>query len=167
MKTITRPLYRAVFQQPTGKLNPLGARFSCDIEVEIYRVGSKWLARRPNTSAQFAELGEAGSHSSMKTLVAGSFERRTKPWSAYDKQGNPIDPATIRRTLEDGSIEVLEPEDFTHIQNTGVLPPGKNMAVSLCGGKFNFTAFASTLPNAPAPTCAACAALRRREAATA
>src|SRR5262245_29506227 len=82
--------YRATFQQPIRPLNRIGARFSADIEVEIFQSGDKWLARRPGTSALF-EVTATTDSSSMKQSVEQCFERRVTPWSMLTTQGVPVD----------------------------------------------------------------------------
>lgn len=150
--------YRAVFRQPLGELNKLGVRLACDIPVEIYQRVDKWIARRP-LGPEFVEIPPALSQESMRTNVERCFETRVNNgWEMFGPDGQPILPSQVHVT--DGRVMLLEPEDFTHVQNPNAedQPENKKLARARCGGVFKHQAFASTLENAPPPTCTVCLA---------
>jgi len=151
--------YRAVFRQPLGALNKLGVRLACDIPVEIYQSVDKWIARRPGTRSDFVEIPAAMSQESMKTSVQQSFETQVSEWQMYKPDGEVVQPGETK-VNGNGTVMLLEPEDFTHIQHPdpACAPENKKLARARCGGTFKHQAFASTLENAPPPTCAICLA---------
>lgn len=69
-----RVTFRAVFQQPTGKLNPMGLKMAVSVPVEIFGQDGNWKARDPSRIANaFARLGKFNTAEDAKREIARSF----------------------------------------------------------------------------------------------
>ncbi len=158
MKAI-KVTYRAEFQQPLGGLNPLGVTLKAPIAVEVFETSnSVWRLRRPDTTTVFEPItGYESAQSACEDLVPAWFQKRLTGW-VMCWQGKPLLKGEYIE--KQGRFYLLEAEDFTHIQKPGPGPDTKHkLALALCGNEFKFSAFASTLENAPPPTCKTCAAM--------
>ena len=147
-------VYRALFRQPIGALNKLGAKITCPVPVEARPVADAWIAAAPNSTAVFEAIPRAASADSLKASVAEYFEEKLSDWVMLLPDGT--QPVMTSLVIRDGAVFQMEPEDYTHIQNSQRPPSSKNLAYALCGGEFRHVKFASTLENAPPPTCEIC-----------
>jgi hypothetical protein len=91
--------WRAIFHQPIGPMNPLGAKFPLPIEAEVRKVNGMWKCFRPGTKEEMPIAGQPLA-STLKRQVEGLlFQHRLTDWEAFE--------------LTDKTYRRLEPEEFT------------------------------------------------------
>lgn len=163
--------YRAVFQQPIGRLNPMGLKVPGDIPVELFGQGEQWQAREISRIANaFTRLGRFSGPDHGKKEVTASFERQIQPWQIWGTvPGNGKDALTEERILspdelvfQKGKAFLRTAEDYTHILHAPTIPPGARVPPAACGAQVNAKCFISTKANIE-PTCKPCAEVWRRE----
>jgi hypothetical protein len=176
-----RVTFRAVFQQPIGKLNPLNAKFASPIAVEIVQIGAKWLAREILSAGVFTRLGNLASLEQAKAELAANFERQVQDWQIWgrvpwkplclsQRSGNGESALTEERMLSLDEIVIdshgkaffKQAEDYTHILHAPTIPPGAHVPPAACGAQVNAKCFISTKANVE-PSCKGCAEVWRRE----
>src|SRR5208283_359749 len=151
--------FRAVFQQPIGKLNPLNAKFANPIVVEIVQFGAKWLAREIFSGGVFTRLGRFSSIEQGKAELAANFERQVQDWQIW---GRVPDNGDERMLSPDeivldshGKAFIKQAEDYTHILHAPTIPPGAHVPPAACGAQVNAKCFISTKANVE-PSCKGC-----------
>ena len=169
MRTI-KVTYRAIFEQPTGILNPLGMRLPGTFPIELFQWGKQWQAREIATARRnvYERLGKFVSLDHARREVEQSFERRLQDWQIW---GTPLDGPGIGiermltpydiSDLGNGQFGWVEPEDRTHIMNPQWTGP-ERVPPSACGLKLNAKVFISHFANIR-PTCKGCADIWERE----
>lgn len=167
--------YRAVFEQPQGKLNPMGCKLPGPCPVEVYGGGQNWQVREIATSARrlCAKLGTFTSHERACNSLAEVFAHQTEPWQTW---GTPpperIGERTSERMLEPWEIAELstssgrktfwkQAEDFTHILHAPTMDPGAKVPPAACGAKVRADCFINNKANVE-PTCRKCAEVWRQ-----
>jgi hypothetical protein len=162
---LIKPTYRAQFRQPLGVLNPLGAKLSVPIHVEIFEAAiGQWKLRRPGTRAIFEPVLASGTAEGAKAAARECFESQLTDWVMFYQEEEL--KASEYVTRDNGKVYLLEPEDFTHT-TAQVAMADKTAALSACGYRLKHAVFASTLENAPPPSCSACAAFLKERRASA
>ncbi len=170
--------WRAVFRQPIGVLNPLGAKLPGPFPVEIFGGGEKWQAREIASSKRvvYTKLPKFASVSNGKVTVAACFYQQVEPWSMWgsplpisewhDKNQNPAAErvllATEVKDLGDGKYGWYTSEDFTHILHAPTMQPGSGMPPAACGAKVPANCFVNNKLNI-APSCLGCLEVWERE----
>jgi hypothetical protein len=158
--------YRAVFQQPIGKLNPMGVELPGDFAVEI--CGSPiagWRAYSMEPRRLYEKLGRFASFDHAKTELAAAFRRQTRDWQLWgtppgETQERMIQPEELADI--DGKVFFKQAEDYTHIIHAQTIPPGARIPPAACGAQVNAECFISTKANVE-PSCKGCAEVWRRE----
>lgn len=168
--------YRAIFRQPTGVLNSMGAIMNGQYPVEVFGHGDKWQARNLDGMGVFAKLSKFASAAHGRQVVEESFlylDQAWQMWAALPytarqilEEGVSRDPRIIQpheiTVLGDGKVLWKEPEDYLHIIHAPTLAPGERIPSAACGAKVKADCFISTKANVE-PTCKACAEVWRRE----
>jgi len=163
--------YRAVFQQPIGKLNPMELKVPGEIPVEVFRTGNTWQARDVSRIANaFTRLGKFFSADIAKSEVAAAFKHQLQDWQAWGIVPAAKGTLTEERMLSPDEIVIddkgkaffKQAEDYTHIIHAPTIPPGARIPPAACGAQVNANCFISTKANVE-PTCKACAEVWRRE----
>jgi hypothetical protein len=169
--------YRAVFQQPIGALNPMGAKLPGAFPVEIFQRGASWLAREiqsPRRNVYEKLLGKFASLEHAKAEVCRSFEKQMQDWQIWGTppQDGPAlsDALSIERMLTPDEICDLgnsqfgwiQAEDRTHILHGPLIDPKLKVPNAACGAQVNAKCFISTKANVE-PTCKVCAEVWRKE----
>lgn len=163
--------YRAVFQQPIGKLNPLNAKFASPVAVELVRVKDHWLAREVLHAGVFTRLGELASMEHAKAELAENFERQVQDWQIWGTVPTPGSKSTTEERMlspdeividKHGKAFLKQAEDFTHIIHAQTIPPGARVPPAACGAQVNAKCFISTKANVE-PSCAECRKVWERE----
>ncbi len=168
MKTI-QITFRAVFEQPTGPLNPLGAKMPGAQPVEIFRKGEFWYARELSTPKRnvFVRLGNWSSSDAARQGVENSFVRRLQSWQVW---GTPPDspvpcPLTSDQIcdLGDGKAGWYQPEDRTHIIDPPNIEGNPRIPPAACGATgLPSKCFVNNRANVR-PSCKACAEIWERD----
>lgn len=161
--------FRAVFEQPVGKLNPMGAKLPGPQPVEIFGGGDKWQVRSlSNGNATYAKLGKFSTIEWAQTALRDSFERQVQDWQVWGRPPEP--PSATERMLTpyevcdlgQGKWGWIQDEDRTHIIHAPTVPPGARVPPAACGASVNAKCFISTKANVE-PSCKGCAEVWRRE----
>jgi hypothetical protein len=166
--------FRAVFQQPIGKLNPMGARISAKVPVEIFGSGERWQAREIPGGNVFTRLGRFISLDHAKREVETSFEKLLQDWQVWgtppiEMRGNQqiggheqmLTPYEVA-DLGEGKFGWIQDEDRTHIIHAQTIPPGAKIPPAACGAQVNAKCFISTKANI-GPSCRECKEVWERE----
>jgi len=172
MKSL-RVSFRAVFEQPIGALNPMGARLPGPQAVEIFGNAGKWQAREIATPRRqvYTKLGKFASLTHAQSEVAGAFEKQLQPWQPWGTV--PADGRTAlteERMLTpydfvdcgDSTFALMQDEDRTHIIHAPTVPAGARIPPAACGAQVNAKCFINTRANIE-PTCRGCAEVWRKE----
>ncbi len=150
--------YRAIFEQPTGPLNPIGAKIPGPQPIEVFRKAGFWYARELSTSKRnvFVRLGNWSNHAAALRGVEESFVRRLQSWQVW---GTPPDsPVECPLTpdqfedLGDGKAGWYESRDRTHIMHKS---DGSRKPPAACGATDTGN-FISNRANVE-PSCKECA----------
>jgi hypothetical protein len=156
--------YRAVFEQPIGKLNPMGARLPGPVSIEIFGSGERWQAREI-AGGILTRLGKLGPTSYAQSEVAAVFERQTQAWQMWGTPpGETAERMLTPEELADigGKVFFKQAEDYTHIIHAQSIPPGARIPPAACGAQVNAKCFISTKANVE-PSCKGCAEVWKRE----
>ena len=165
--------FRAVFQQPIGKLNPMGLNCPGSFPVEIFGSGEKWQAREILSvyRSVYKKLGHCTTSEQMKGEVQMCFERCTQPWQLWGTvAGDGKSSLAIERiltpydvvSLGNGKWAALDDEDRTHIIHAPFIPPGAKIPPAACGVSVNAKCFISTKANIE-PSCRGCKEVWEKE----
>jgi hypothetical protein len=92
--------WRAMFQQPIGPMNPLGAKMLLPIEVEIRQSNGIWKCYRPGTKEEMPIAGQPLASTLKRQIEGVLFQKRLSEWQAY----NIITPTFVLP---------LKPDEFT------------------------------------------------------
>jgi hypothetical protein len=160
--------FRAVFEFPIGKLNPMGLRIPGPQPVEIFGSGERWQVREIASPRRqvYAKLGRFVSLAHAKREVQEAFQQFREPWQPWGKPPN--SPVEIMLTpyeladLKDGKFAWIDDEDRTHIIHAPTIPPGAKIPPAACGAQVNAKCFISTKANIE-PTCRGCKEVWKRE----
>jgi len=160
--------FRAVFEFPIGKLNPMGLHIPGHQPVEIFGGGERWQVREIATARRqvYAKLGKFMSVEHAKREVQAVFQQFREPWKPWGKP--PDSPVEIMLTpyeladLAHGTFGWIQDEDRTHIIHAPSIPPGAKVPPAACGASVNAKCFISTKANLE-PSCRECAEVWRRE----
>ena len=159
-----RVSYRAIFEQPINKLNPMGLRLTAQWRVEVYRMADKWVAGSLDTHRPFTALGKLPSATATQLTVEANFERMIEPWQVWAEPPNLGQPKRMLEPWEfqhiDGKTYWKEPEDFTHIIHAPSVQPGERIPRAACGAKVKAQHFVNNLANVER-SCRACAEVWR------
>lgn len=171
MKTI--PItFRAIFEQPMGILNPMGAKLPGPQPLEVFRKGEFWWVRELSTGRRqvFERLGKFSGSDSAKQGVENSFAKRLQPWQIWgappisesEARGfrhteRPLLPDEIC-DLGDGKAGWFTAEDRTHIIHPPSYPKETRVPPAACGatGLNPQKCFVNNRANVR-PSCPACA----------
>ena len=165
--------YRAVFQQPIGKLNPMGLKVPADFPVEIYPAPSGHFnlyslagAKRRAYGVSFASFAHA------KEEMGQFFERQVQDWQIWGivPVSRTSGVVTEERMLSPDEIVIDShgkaffkgPEDYTHILHAPTIPPGAHVPPAACGAQVNAKCFINNRANVE-PSCKACAEVWKKE----
>jgi len=158
MKTI--PItFRAIFEQPTGPLNPLGCKIPGPQPVEVFAKAGFWYARELSTPKRnvFERLGKSSGSDSARQGVENSFVRRLQAWQVW---GTPPDSPVPRllkpdeyADLGDGKAGWYTAEDRTHIIHKS---DGSRNPPAACGQIVPRNTFLVNRANVE-PSCPGCA----------
>ena len=165
--------FRAVFQQPTGLLNPMGFKLSGTFPVEIFGQGERWQVREIASTRRkvYEKLGRFGSVEHAKATVKDVFETMLEPWQMWGTvAGDGKSSLAVERILTpydvvsmgNGKWAALDDEDRTHIIHAPTIPPGAKIPPAACGASVNAKCFISTKANIE-PSCRGCAEVWRKE----
>ena len=165
--------FRAVFEFPIGKLNPMGLRIPGPQPVEIFGNGESWKVREIASPRHqvFEKLGRFGSVEHAKAEVQQAFQRFVEPWQMWGTvAGDGTSALAVERiltpydvvSLGNGKWAALDPEDRTHIIHAQTIPPGAKIPPAACGASVNAKCFISTKANIE-PSCKGCAEVWRKE----
>jgi hypothetical protein len=163
--------FRAVFQQPIGKLNPMGAKIGGPMPVELFPSLGGWVARYISPDGTYRgsiynKLGRFVTLEHAKATVEANFQERLEPWQMWGKP--PDSPVEIMLTpyeladLGDGKFAWIDDEDRTHILHAQTIPYAAKMPPAACGAQVNAKCSISTKANIE-PTCRGCAEVWRKE----
>jgi hypothetical protein len=173
--------FHAVFEQPIGKLNPMGMKMPGLIPVEIFGTGERWQARTipngPGPSAVpsvFNRLGRFASLEHAKSEVIAAFQQQVQDWQVWgtppiEMRGNcqfggheqMLTPYEVA-DLGEGKFGWIQDEDRTHIIHAPTIPPGAKIPPAACGASVNAKCFISTKANIE-PSCKGCKKVWERE----
>lgn len=156
--------YRAIFEQPTGKLNPMGCPFKGLFPVEVFGSGEKWRIRELSSARreEFKILGKWPSPGAAQQTAAANFKRQVTEWEIWGdptgKDERPLDPSEIHQA--DGKTYFRTPEDYSHILHAPAIDTAAKVPPAACGAKVPAAAFINNRANIE-PTCKACAQVWR------
>jgi hypothetical protein len=81
--------WRAMFQQPIGPMNPLGAKMPLPIEVEIRKSNGVWKCFRPGTKEEMPIAGQPLASTLKRQIEGVLFQKRLSEWEPLETmQGN-------------------------------------------------------------------------------
>lgn len=147
--------YRAQFRQPLDTLNPLGAKLSGPVDVEVFEHKiAQWMLRSPLNGVIFKELPSCASATEARRQAAATFAEQLGEWQPFCGNAALLPADFVIRN--DGTAYRLEPEDFTHVQRIGAAA-SRTEALAACGALLPFKRF-TNLNSGPLPTCHKCAA---------
>jgi hypothetical protein len=79
-------IFRAVFEQPKGALNPSGWKLTGPVRVEIFQFKvspAQWKARAG--AHVFEKISAQSTHTTLMNQIKGLyFEKQLEPWKAFD-----------------------------------------------------------------------------------
>jgi len=167
--------YRAVFEQPTGILNPMNLKLPGPCAIDVYGTGDRWKVRTLQ-GVQYKKLGEHPGPSAAMRAAEEAHKTQLEAWQIWGTPPSPlyapnpdfkdrlILPAEVKTLVKDGIERMywLEPEDFTHIIHAPAIDPQSKDPIppAACGAKLKAEAFINNRANVE-PTCKACAAVWR------
>ncbi len=161
---------RAVFQQPIGKLNPMGMKMNGKFPVEIFQRGEYWQCREIASPRRvvYEKLGKFVSLDYAIAQVSSTFETCAETWQMWGTPPNGGAAGQLERLLQPDEVVDLGhdkwafrmPEDFTHIIHQPSLPPGQKVPSAACGASVDAKCFISNLANVE-PSCKKCAEVWR------
>jgi hypothetical protein len=161
--------YRAVFEQPTGALNPMGLKLPGPFPVELLSCGQCWLAREVASPRRvvYSKLSAFASLAAAKLAMREVFVKQVQDWQLW---GTPPGVGAVERLLTpydvadlgNGKFAWLDDEDRTHILHGPLIDPKAKVPNAACGAKVNAKCFISTKANIE-PTCRPCAEVWRKE----
>ena len=160
--------FRAVFRQPIGKLNPMGAKINGQHPVEIFGEGDRWKSREIASvyRMEYKRLGRFVSLEHAKSTVEASFQERLEPWQMWGKGPNELDEKQLTpyevADLGEGKFGWIQDEDRTHILHGPLIDPKAKVPNAACGAQVNAKCFISTKANIE-PSCRGCAEVWRKE----
>ena len=164
--------FRAVFQQPIGVLNPMGAKMSVALPIELFPSGAQWIARDISANgnirgAVYHKLGRFVSLEHAKSTVEASFQNRLEPWQMWGKPPEECGVEIMLTPYEvadlgEGKFGWIQDEDRTHIIHAPTIPPGARIPPAACGAQVNAKCFISTKANVE-PSCRGCKEVWERE----
>jgi hypothetical protein len=160
--------YRAVFQQPIGKLNPMGLKIPGEIPVELFGGPTRWQARPIDRIANaFTRLGTFGAPSEGQSILEQAFAHRLTEWQMWgtppsEKEERILQPDEVVIGTAPFRVSFKQAEDYTHIIHAQTIPPGARIPPAACGAQVNAKCFISTKANVE-PSCRECAEVWRRE----
>lgn len=163
--------FRAVFQQPIGVLNPMGAKLAGPMPVELFPSQGSWVARSlsANGKSRGAIYGKLGRFASLELAlytVAGSFQERLQAWQMWGKGPGELEEKMLTEydvaDCGEGKFAWIDDEDRTHIIHAQSIPPGAKIPPAACGAQVNAKCFISTKANI-APSCRGCKEVWERE----
>jgi hypothetical protein len=163
--------FRAVFEFPTGPLNPMGVRLAGPQPVEIFKKGEFWYARELSSPKRhvFERLGKFGASDSAKQGVEAAFLQFRQPWQVWGIPPKPPNGSPSYRPdervllpheftlLPDGKAAWYTAEDQTHIIHNAPAPH-----VAACGEKLPSKCFINNRANVR-PSCPGCAEVWEKE----
>jgi hypothetical protein len=162
--------FRAIFEEPTGPLNPLGCKIRGQQPVEVFRKGEFWYARELSTPKRnvFERLGKFNGSDSARQGVENSFVRRLQAWQVWGtpptdepkaREFRPVDRVLLPDEfcdLGDGKAGWYQAEDLTHILHAPTIPPKARVPPAACGAQVPAKCFINNRANVQ-PTCKECA----------
>jgi hypothetical protein len=160
--------YRAVFQQPIGKLNPMELKIPGDIAVELFGGPTRWQARPLGRIANaFTRLGTFGAPSEGQSILEQAFAHRLTEWQMWgtppsEKEERILQPDEVVIGTAPFRVSFKQAEDYTHIIHAQTIPPGARIPPAACGAQVNAKCFIRTKANVE-PSCRECAEVWRRE----
>ena len=165
--------FRAVFEQPTGPLNPMGIKLPGPQPVEVFGQGERWQAREIASPRRqiYTKLGSFSSLAHAKDEVEHAFQKQIEAWQPWGTvPSNGQTSLTEERMLTpydfadlgSGKFGLIQDEDRTHIIHAQTIPPGARIPPAACGAQVNAKCFISTKANVE-PSCKGCAEVWRRE----
>ena len=168
-----RVTFRAIFEQPIGKLNPMGCNLPRPQPVEIFGQGEKWQAREIASPRRvvYAKLGRFMSLDHAKREVEAVFKRKVQGWQPWGSvPGDSQTALVVERMLTpydfadagNGTFVLLQDEDRTHIIHAPTIPQGAKVPPAACGASVNAKCFINNRANVE-PSCRGCAEVWRRE----
>jgi len=168
-----RVTFRAIFEQPIGKLNPMGCNLPGPQPVEIFGQGEKWQAREIASPARvvYAKLGRFMSLDHAKREIEACFRWKRQNWQPWGEVPQSDHPELTEERLltpydfadcGDGKYALLQDEDRTHIIHAPTIPPGAKVPPAACGASVNAKCFINNRANVE-PSCKGCAEVWRRE----
>jgi hypothetical protein len=170
-----RITYRAMFEQPTGALNPLNLKLPGRFPVEIFGNGEQWKAREIASPRRvvYERLSRFTSPDAGKQIVEASFTRKVEDWQMWGTE--PVEPGgevKDERIMIPG-VDLVDlggnawgyymPADRTHISTSG--PRTDSTATAACGATVSFKIVVSTRANVE-PTCPKCAEIYKQRYAS-
>jgi hypothetical protein len=165
---VIKVVYRGIFREPQGLLNPSGLRMNVEVFVEVFQEKGRWLARGINGNP-FTKLGDGVSARFIMLVVQEAFREVVEPWQTWGKPPAANEPRMLEshelEVREVGGVDVTywkEPEDFTHIIHGPSIKPGEKIPRAACGQSVGAKCFISTKANIH-PTCLKCAEVWERE----
>lgn len=161
--------FRATFEQPIGRLNPLGALVRGPQPLEIFGHGERWQIRAiaAGTRAVF-KIGTFATVDDAKRTIASLFKEQLQEWQVWGIPPEP--PGALEQMftayevsdLGNGKWGFVQDEDRTHIIHAPSVPPGAHVPPAACGAQVNTKCFINNRANVE-PTCRGCADVWRRE----
>jgi hypothetical protein len=158
--------FRAVFRQPIGVLNPMGAKMSVPLPIELFPSGSQWVARDISANgnvrgAVYKKFGRFASLEHAKSTVEASFQERLQGWQMWGEGPNELTPYEVA-DLGEGKFGWIGDEDRTHIIHAQSVRADSKVPNAACGAQVNAKCFISTKANIE-PTCRECKEVWERE----
>ncbi len=162
---------RAVFQQPTGILNPMGMKMKGNFPVEIFRKADNWQVREISTPKRIV-YEKLGRFCSIDLAIGGTglhFERCVESWQMWGTVPGDGDTAlSVERLLLPDEVVNLGgdkwgfriPEDYTHIIHAPAVPLKAKVPPAACGAQVDAKCFINNRANVE-PSCRKCAEVWR------
>jgi hypothetical protein len=165
--------FRAVFQQPIGKLNPMDVKLPGPHPVEIFGNGDRWQVREIASPRRqkYEKLGHFDSIEHAQAALKDVFSKMLEPWQLWGTvAGDGQNALAVERmltpydvvSLSSGKWAALDDEDRTHILHGPLIDPKAKVPNAACGASVNAKCFISTKANVE-PTCRPCKEVWERE----
>lgn len=163
-------VWRGIFREPIGALNPLGLKMPVTCKVEVHGSKDKWQARNIDGGkpVPYTRLGSHPGALTMRNAVEAAFRSVVEPWQLWGEIPGDKEHVPEWRMLQDHewkemtdkggyrAIFLLTPEDYTHILHSPNVRPDAKVPNAACGADVPPNAFINNKANVR-PTCEKCA----------